>query len=294
MADVYYALNGGGLTGSPLDPAITELPWLDKNDVLKRQNPGTYDSGSRITAIIPAFQRRPVQPATVTLDVKDTSERGALLHRLAPQHLQTSYVAGCFTAVSTDSDSDEFTLYPFCTTADIEVTMYKALKGVSATAETSSESSSETVSSDGGLTAKTGTTGESRTQETTSSAESGSSSGADSSSNSSAPIGAIVGGVLGGLALLALIGFGLWFIRHKKRQAAHGPHVVPTTDQPPVVPYYQQQPVTHAQGEANYQPLVSGMSSEPKAYSPSANMRNSTFNELQSFHNESPNPTGYR
>jgi hypothetical protein len=43
MADVYYALNGGGLTGSPLDPAITELPWLDKKDVLKRQNPGTYD-----------------------------------------------------------------------------------------------------------------------------------------------------------------------------------------------------------------------------------------------------------
>ncbi|EXL77350.1 hypothetical protein FOPG_08117 [Fusarium oxysporum f. sp. conglutinans race 2 54008] len=162
--------------------------------------------------------------------------------------------------------------------------MYKELKGVSASMETSLESNSESTSSDGQLTAKTGTTGESKTQEAASYAESSSSSGPDTSSNSSATVGAIVGGVLGGLAFLALIGFGLWFIRHKKRQG----------DQPPVIPYYQQQPVTHAQGEANYQPLASGMSPETKAYSPSANMRGSAFNEIQSSHHDSPNPTEYR
>lgn len=175
----------------------------------------------------------------------------------------------------------------------MEVAMYKELKGVTASMETSLESNSESTSSDGQLTAKTGTTGERKTQEAASSAESSSSSGPDTSSHSSATVGAIVGGVLGGLALLALIGFGLWFIRHKKRQGGNGTHVVATTDQPPVIPYYQQQPVTQAQGEANYQPLASGMSPETKAYSPSANLRGSTFNEIQSSHHDSPNPTEY-
>ncbi|RBQ74374.1 hypothetical protein FVER14953_08623 [Fusarium verticillioides] len=123
----------------------------------------------------------------------------------------------------------------------MEMTMYKALKGVSASMETSMESTSEPTSSDGELTTKTGTTSESNTQETTSPAE--------SSSNSSAPVGAIVGGVLGGLAILALIGFGLWFIRHKKRQAGNGSQVVATIDQPPVAPYRPRQSATHARGE---------------------------------------------
>ncbi|KAM0420636.1 hypothetical protein ACHAPT_011552 [Fusarium lateritium] len=34
------------------------------------------------------------------------------------------------------------------------------------------------------------------------------------------PIGAIVGGVVGGVALIALVAFGLWFIRFQKRKAA--------------------------------------------------------------------------
>ncbi|KAG5810541.1 hypothetical protein H9Q74_004935 [Fusarium xylarioides] len=254
MADVYYALNGGGLKGSPPDPAITEPPEAYNRDILKRQNVGTYD--------VCGYYSIPGQCSA----------------------------SGCVTAISTDSDGDELTLYPFCTTKDMEVTMYKELEGVSATIEPSIESTSEPTSSDG---AKTETTGESNTQETTSSAKSSSSSEPDSPSNSSTPVGATVGGVLGGLALLALIGFGLWFIRHKKRQAGNGSHVV-ATDQPPVVPYYQQQPVTHTQGEANYQPLVSGMSPEPKAYSPSSNMRHSAFNELQSFHHDGTNPAGYR
>ncbi|KAF5629636.1 uncharacterized protein FTJAE_8517 [Fusarium tjaetaba] len=164
--------------------------------------------------------------------------------------------------------------------------MYKALKGVSASMETSMETTSEPTSSDSELTTKTGTTGESNAQETTSPAE--------LSSNSSAPTGAIVGGVLGGLAILALIGFGLWFIRHKKRQAGNGSHVVATIDQPPVAPYHPQQSATHALGEANYQPLASGLSPEPKAYSPSSNMRHSAFNEVQPFHHDSTSPFGYR
>ncbi|KAI8400093.1 hypothetical protein FOFC_18914, partial [Fusarium oxysporum] len=220
MAEVYHALNGGGLTGSPPDPAITELPKPYNRDILKRQNLGTYD--------VCGYYSIPGQ-LVVTLDVMDTSRRGALLHRLVLQHHQMSYAggpSGCITAISTDSDGDELTLYPFCTTKHMEVTMYKELKGVSASMETSLESNSESTSSDGQLTAKTGTTGESKTQEAASYAESSSSSGPDTSSNSSATVGAIVGGVLGGLAFLALIGFGLWFIRHKKRQGGNGTHVV--------------------------------------------------------------------
>ncbi|QPC75215.1 hypothetical protein HYE68_005967 [Fusarium pseudograminearum] len=37
-----------------------------------------------------------------------------------------------------------------------------------------------------------------------------------SDSENTSPVGPIVGGVIGGLALIALIGFGLWFIRRKK------------------------------------------------------------------------------
>lgn len=41
-----------------------------------------------------------------------------------------------------------------------------------------------------------------------------------SEEGSKAPIGAIVGGVVGGVALIALVAFGLWFIRFQKRKAA--------------------------------------------------------------------------
>ncbi|RSL61692.1 hypothetical protein CEP51_013588 [Fusarium floridanum] len=42
----------------------------------------------------------------------------------------------------------------------------------------------------------------------------------NSDGGSETPIGAIVGGVVGGVALIALIAFGLWFIRFQKRKAA--------------------------------------------------------------------------
>ncbi|KAI9155034.1 hypothetical protein HJFPF1_07597 [Paramyrothecium foliicola] len=45
-------------------------------------------------------------------------------------------------------------------------------------------------------------------------------SGSTDEGGSSAPVGAIVGGVLGGLALIAIIGFGLWFVRFQKRKEA--------------------------------------------------------------------------
>ncbi|KAF5605588.1 hypothetical protein FPANT_1163 [Fusarium pseudoanthophilum] len=161
---------------------------------------------------------------------------------------------------------------------------YYSLPG-SASMETSMETTPEPTSSDGELTTKTGTTAESNTQKTTSPAE--------PSSNSSAPTGAIVGGVLGGLAILAFIGFGLWFIRHKKRQAGNGSHLVATIDQPPVAAYHPQQSVTQAQGLANYQPLASGIPPEPKAYSPSSTMLYPAFNEAQPFHHDSTSPARY-
>ncbi|QGI70160.1 hypothetical protein CEK26_002493 [Fusarium fujikuroi] len=304
MADVYFALNGGGLTGSPPDPAITEPPEPYDKDILKRQNVGTYDVCGYYSIpgqfwVANYCYYSGVSTTTCATSSSHIGCDGYIKTRCFTSLTCTSTssdelccASGCVTAISTDSDGDELTLYPFCTTKDMEVAMYQNLEGVSASIETSIESTSEPTSSDGELTAKTGTTGESKTQEITSSAESSSSSGPDSSSKSSAPVGAIVGGVLGGLALLTLIGFGLWFIRHKKRQAGNGSHVVAATDQPPVVPYYQQQPVTHAQGEVNYQPLSSGTLPEPKAYSPSSNMRHSAFNELQSFHHDSTNPAG--
>ncbi|KAF5609319.1 uncharacterized protein FSUBG_4112 [Fusarium subglutinans] len=307
MADVYYALNGGGSTGSPPDPAITEPPEAYNRDILKRQNAGTYDVCGYYSIpgqfwVVNYCYYSGVTTTTCATSSSHIGCDGYIKTRCFTSLTCTSTSSdelccpsGCVTAISTDSDGDELTLYPFCTTKDMEVAMYRELEGVSASIETSSiESTSEPTTSDGDLTAKTGTTGESNTQETTSSTESSSSSEPDSSSNSSAPVGAIVGGVLGGLALLALIGFGLWFIRHKKRQSGTGSHAAATIDQPPVVPYYQQQPVTHAQGEANYQPLVSGISPEPKAYSPSSNTRYSALNELQTFHHDSTNPAGYR
>ncbi|KAM6528029.1 hypothetical protein FALCPG4_009058 [Fusarium falciforme] len=42
----------------------------------------------------------------------------------------------------------------------------------------------------------------------------------NSDGGSETPVGAIVGGVVGGVALIALIAFGLWFIRFQKRKAA--------------------------------------------------------------------------
>ncbi|KAF5989106.1 hypothetical protein FCOIX_143 [Fusarium coicis] len=213
MAAVYYALNGRGLTGSPPDPAITEPPEAYNRDILKRQNVGTYDTCG--------------------------------YYSLPGQSSHDLYCpSGCVTALSTDSDGEEHTLYPLCVTKDMEVTRYKALKGITASMETSMESTSEPTSSDAELTTKTGTTAESKTQETTSPAE--------SSSNSSAPTGAIVGGVLGGLAIFALIGLGLGSYATKS---------------------VKQQSATHARGEVNHQPLSSGLAPEPKAYSSSSNMR---------------------
>ncbi|SCO90770.1 uncharacterized protein FRV6_14898 [Fusarium oxysporum] len=306
MAEVYHALNGGGLTGSPPDPAITELPKPYNRDILKRQNLGTYDVCGYYSIpgqfwVVNYCYYSGVSTTTCATSSSHIGCDGYVKTRCFTSSYCTSTssnelccLSGCVTAISTDSDGDELTLYPFCTTKHMEVTMYKELKGVSASMETSLESNSESTSSDGQLTAKTGTTGESKTQEAASSAESSSSSGPDTSSNSSATVGAIVGGVLGGLALLALIGFGLWFIRHKKRQGGNGTHVVATTDQPPVITYYQQQPVTHAQGEANYQPLATCPTPETKAYSPSTNLQGSAFNEIQSSHHDSRNPTEYR
>lgn len=42
----------------------------------------------------------------------------------------------------------------------------------------------------------------------------------DSDSGSHTPVGAIVGGVIAGLALIAFLGFGFWFVRFQKRNAA--------------------------------------------------------------------------
>jgi cytoskeletal protein RodZ len=53
----------------------------------------------------------------------------------------------------------------------------------------------------------------------------GDESNADKSTGKSSEtnVGAIVGGVLGGIALIALIGFGIWFIRFQKRKGAKEP-----------------------------------------------------------------------
>ncbi|KAF4967708.1 hypothetical protein FSARC_4768 [Fusarium sarcochroum] len=66
----------------------------------------------------------------------------------------------------------------------------------------------------------------------------------DTVDSSQVPVGAIVGGVLGGLALIALVGFGIWFIRHKKRQSVDNPNTAPSMEhQPQPVAFHQQQPI---------------------------------------------------
>ncbi|KAF4962407.1 hypothetical protein FSARC_9516 [Fusarium sarcochroum] len=69
------------------------------------------------------------------------------------------------------------------------------------------------------------------------------SSGSGSGGTSGTPVGAIVGGVVGGVALIALLGFVLWFIRIRKQKTVETPGDVPAEGHhPQPMSNYQQQP----------------------------------------------------
>ncbi|KAH8651141.1 hypothetical protein BX600DRAFT_516732 [Xylariales sp. PMI_506] len=109
------------------------------------------------------------------------------------------------------------------------LTLLDASDTITTTSSTSTTSQTTTTS--------TGSTTTSTTPAATSSAA--------ASSGSSAPVGAIVGGVVGGVAVIALIGFGIWFImrRNRKRDAVPPQQPqpaysqVPPGSQPPPGPY---------------------------------------------------------
>ncbi|KAK1508656.1 hypothetical protein CTAM01_02442 [Colletotrichum tamarilloi] len=75
----------------------------------------------------------------------------------------------------------------------------------------------------------------------------------NNNSKSSTPVGAIVGGVIGGIAVIALIGFGIFFILRKKKktqqQPGPGPH-----GQPPMMNQQQQ----HQPPPMGYAPAPQG------------------------------------
>ncbi|WQF81609.1 hypothetical protein CDEST_06623 [Colletotrichum destructivum] len=60
----------------------------------------------------------------------------------------------------------------------------------------------------------------------------------------SAPIGAIVGGVVGGVAVIALVGLGIWFLLRKKKQNPQGQQQQQQQQQPPM----NQQHMSYAPG----------------------------------------------
>ncbi|KAF4450470.1 hypothetical protein F53441_6469 [Fusarium austroafricanum] len=274
MADIDSERNRGDLILDQSDPSITSLAVVDERELLRRQNDITYDTtySSHIGC------RGSIKTKCYVTATCGTTRSDELCCNTA-----------CATAITTSGD-DELTIYPFCVTTDVTVSLYKELRGAGDSTTESSETSSNS-----GLTAKTAETTGSSSGEATGTTDSAPSSSSDSGGGSSAPVGAIVGGVLGGLALLTLIGFGLWYIRHKKRQAAQGSNVPPTTYQSPPVSYYQQQqPVSNYQQDRNYQPYHPGVSQvEPKNYSPAPNSMGSPATELPSFNNEAHYP-GFR
>ncbi|KAJ0304206.1 hypothetical protein COL5a_005340 [Colletotrichum fioriniae] len=76
----------------------------------------------------------------------------------------------------------------------------------------------------------------------------------NNNSKSSTPVGAIVGGVIGGIAVLALIGFGIFFILRKKKK----------TQQPQPGPGSQGQPPMMSQQQQQHQPPPMGYAPAPQ------------------------------
>ncbi|KAK5660976.1 hypothetical protein OQA88_12352 [Cercophora sp. LCS_1] len=99
-------------------------------------------------------------------------------------------------------------------------------------------------------------------------------------SNSSTPVGAIVGGVVGGVAVLGLIGLGLFFLKRKAKKPAGPPPPPHETQQlnpgypQPGTPGHPPQPGTpgtpgFAPGKAGHQSVQSAYSSVPPYATPS-------------------------
>ncbi|KAI6768146.1 hypothetical protein HG530_006155 [Fusarium avenaceum] len=99
-----------------------------------------------------------------------------------------------------------------CAISELEVSIYES---TDFSTSQSDEDNSSTVSTRASISTKNNPT-------TTESTPARQTSWSDNDpKDSSTPIGPIVGGVIGGLALVALIGFGLWFIRRRKHIPSH-------------------------------------------------------------------------
>ncbi|KAJ4309326.1 hypothetical protein N0V84_011566 [Fusarium piperis] len=103
----------------------------------------------------------------------------------------------------------------------------------------------------------------------------------DSDGGSETPVGAIVGGVVGGVALIALMAFGLWFIRFQKRKAA-ADNARPNLQSPLGHPSMMQQAMyehPHSGNQGSPAPiyqLPDGNSDRPKPASPPVELPNNS------------------
>ncbi|KAF5024401.1 hypothetical protein F66182_3487 [Fusarium sp. NRRL 66182] len=169
------------------------------------------------------------------------------------------------------SDGDDITAYD-CANFSGEYTL-RELAVVTYSASSGGDSSGNIISTISSIQTSGGLEDEyTLTRQTSTAIVPTSSASPEPENTSEPPVGAIVGGVLGGLALIAAIGFGLWFIRYKARKNPQGPSSGPMMGyqpqhqpqpqfQPEPVPYYQQQPVM--QGNS---PQIDTPYSEPSVF----------------------------
>ncbi|KAH6968872.1 hypothetical protein DER45DRAFT_639112 [Fusarium avenaceum] len=138
-----------------------------------------------------------------------------------------------------------------CAISELEVSIYES---TDFSTSQSDEDNSSTVSTRASISTKNNPT-------TTESTPARQTSWSDNDpKDSSTPIGPIVGGVIGGLALVALIGFGLWFIRRRKHIPSHRDSNLHSTanyhPQPQALPDYDYENPTYNAPPSDH-PLMS-------------------------------------
>ncbi|RBR23509.1 uncharacterized protein FIESC28_03691 [Fusarium coffeatum] len=93
------------------------------------------------------------------------------------------------------------------------------------------------------------------------------SSSDNESRSSSTPIGPIVGGVIGGLALIALVGLGIWLIRRKKQHPGAVPSQGGYHPQSQSLPHYDYVNPAYAAPQYNQPPMSSTQANESQRFS---------------------------
>lgn len=165
-----------------------------------------------------------------------------------------------------------------CARTATRLSMYESTDFPTSTSEeeTSSTASSGTVeTSTSHQTSDVPSTTTSDTAEQTSPTDPGPNS-------SSTPVGPIVGGVIGGLALIALVGFGIWFIRRKKQYPGAVPSHGGYHPQSQSLPHYDYVHPAYAAPQYNQPPMSSTQANESQRFSNLPYVASTQASELQS------------